>query len=170
MNPEVVDNNKEINARSITTFFNAISSIKNFNQQLPRIQMIGEGSVGPETASLFTLFINNQLDKIISPEDIMTKDEVHVLSSLKNSVGEGDNFRADLSSIIATRVINYCLTYAENNSIDQKMIDRLVKLVTDCESFTTDLKYYMIKEIINGNKSKFAKLMHNPTVVKMAVK
>ena len=50
------------------------------------------------------------------------------------------------------------------------MIDRIIKLTTDCESFTDDLKYYMVKEILNGNKSKFSKLMLNSQVVKMAVK
>jgi hypothetical protein len=168
MNPEVIG--KAVNPRSITTFFNAISSIPKFEDQLGLIQMIGEGSIGAETASMFSLFINNQLDKIISPEDIMTKDEAYVKGALKNSIGEGDNFRADISSIITTRLINYCLTHAEKNSVDKVMIDRLIMLTTDCESITTDLKYYMIKEIVNGNKIKFSKLMMDPKVVTMAVK
>ena len=168
MNPEVIG--KAVNPRSITTFFNAISSIPKFEDQLGLIQMIGEGSIGAETASMFSLFINNQLDKIISPEDIMTKDEAYVKGALKNSIGEGDNFRADISSIITTRIINYCLTHAEKNSVDKAMTDRLIMLTTDCESITTDLKYYMIKEIVNGNKIKFSKLMMDPKVVTMAVK
>jgi len=49
------------------------------------------------------------------------------------------------------------------------MINRLVKLTTDCDAFTNDLRYYMIKEIVNGNKNKFAKLMMVNSVVKMAV-
>jgi hypothetical protein len=168
MNFEVIG--KAVNPRSITTFFNAISSIPKFEDQLGLIQMIGEGSIGAETASMFSLFINNQLDKIISPEDIMTKDEAYVKGALKNSIGEGDNFRADISSIITTRIINYCLTHAEKNSVDKAMTDRLIMLTTDCESITTDLKYYMIKEIVNGNKIKFSKLMMDPKVVTMAVK
>jgi hypothetical protein len=168
MNPEVIG--KAVNPRSITTFFNAISSIPKFEDQLGLIQMIGEGSIGAETAAMFSLFINNQLDKIISPEDIMTKDETYIKGALKNSIGEGDNFRADISSIITTRIINYCLTHAEKNSVDKAMTDRLIMLTTDCESITTDLKYYMIKEIVNGNKVKFSKLMLNANVVKMAVK
>jgi hypothetical protein len=50
------------------------------------------------------------------------------------------------------------------------MVKRLIKLTTDCDSFTDDLKYYIIKEVVNGNKLKFSKLMMDPTVVKMAVK
>jgi len=50
------------------------------------------------------------------------------------------------------------------------MINRLSIIATTCTSFTDDLKYYIIKELLNGNKSKFSKLMLNPTVAKMAIK
>jgi len=168
MNPELVT--QRINPRSITTFFNGISSIPKFEDNLPIIQMIGEGSVGVDFSSLFTMFINNKLDRIISPEDIMTKDEQYVMNALTNAVGQDNDFRADLSSVIATRVINYSLVHAANKPVNDPMINRLVKLTTDCKAFTDDLRYFMIKEIVNGNKVKFSKLMMNNSVVKMAVK
>ena len=168
MNPELVT--QRINPRSVTTFFNAISSIPKFEDNLPIIQMIGEGSVGADFSSMFTMFINNKLDRIISPEDIMTKDEQYVMNSLTAAVGQDDEFRADLSSVIATRVINYSMVHAATKPVPDAMINRLVKLTTDCKAFTDDLRYYMIKEIVNGNKLKFSKLMMNNNVVKMAVK
>ena len=168
MNPELVS--QRINPRMITTFFNSISSIQDFSKNLPIIQMIGEGSVGSDFASMFTMFINNKLDKIIGPKDIFEKDEQYVLNTLKSAIGEGDDFRADLSSVVATRIVNYGLTHAEKNPITKVMTDRIIKLTTDCDSFTDDLKYYIIKELINGNKVKFAPLMMNASVVKMSVK
>lgn len=167
MHPELVT--QRVNPRSITTFFNAISSIQKFDEELPLIQMIGEGSVGEDFSSMFTMFINNKLDKIISPKDILEKDEQYVMNTLVNAVGKDDDFRADISSVIATRVINYSLKLAENSSVGQPIIERLGKLATESEAFTDDLKYYMVKEIVNGNKVKFQKLMMNQKVVKMAV-
>lgn len=169
MNPEVVT--QRVNPRAITTFFNAISSIEKFEEQLPLIQMIGEGSVGAEFSSMFTMFINNKMDKIISPQDILTNtNESYVVGALNNAVGTGDDYRADISSIITTRIINYSLKHASEHAVSDTMINRLVKLTTDCDAFTNDLKYYMVKEILAGNKPKFARLMQNPLVVKMAVK
>ena len=168
MNPELVT--QRVNPRSVTTFFNAISSIPKFEDSLPIIQMIGEGSVGVDFSSMFTMFINNKLDRIISPEDIMTKDEQYVMNALTNAVGQDDDFRADISSVISTRIINYSLVHAETKPVADPMINRLVKLTTDCKAFTDDLRYFMIKEIVNGNKLKFSKLMMNNQVVKMAVK
>jgi nucleoside-triphosphatase THEP1 len=168
MHPELVT--QRINPRAITTFFNAISSIPKFESDLPLIQMIGEGSVGVDFSSMFTMFINNKLDRIISPADILTKDETYVLGSLTSAVGEDDDFRADISSVIATRIINYSLALADKTSINKPIIDRIAKLTTDCKAFTDDLRYYMVKEIVNGNKTKFSQLMMNQNVVKMAVK
>jgi hypothetical protein len=167
MHPESVT--QRINPRSVTTFFNAISSIPKFEDNLPLIQMIGEGSVGADFAALFVMFINNKLDRIISPVDTLTKDEAYVIGALRSAVGEGDDFRADISSVMATRLANYSLVYAKTNPISDDIVNRLVKLTTDCESFTNDLQYFLVKEIVNGNKSKFAKLMLNPGVVKMAI-
>jgi hypothetical protein len=167
MHPESVT--QRINPRSVTTFFNAISSIPKFEDNLPLIQMIGEGSVGADFAALFVMFINNKLDRIISPLDTLTKDETYVLTALRNAVGEGDDFRADIASVMATRLANFSLVYSKTNPITDDITNRLIKLTTDCESFTNDLRYFLVKEIVNGNKSKFAKLMLNPGVVKMAI-
>jgi nucleoside-triphosphatase THEP1 len=167
MHPELVT--QRVNPRSITTFFNGISSIPKFEDELPLVQMIGEGSVGSDFSSMFTMFINNKLDKMISPEDLLTKDEAYVKGALLGSVGEGDDFRADLASVIATRVINYALTVAEKGSVPKAMIDRLAKVTTEFDGFTNDLRYYMVKEIVNGNKVKFSALMADTAVVKMAI-
>jgi len=162
--------NQTVNARSVTTFFNAISSIKDFEKELPMIQMIGEGSVGPEFSTMFVLFINNRLDKLISPEEIMTNpSEESVMKQLRVSIGNGDTYRADIASLMTTRLINYNLHYAETNPITDKLNQRLIKICTDESVFTNDLKYLIVKKLTNGNKQKFNKLLLNPDLVDMAI-
>jgi len=168
MHPELIT--QRVNPRSVTTFFNSITSVEKFEQSLPLIQMIGEGSVGNEFSSMFTMFINNKLDKIISPKDILEKDEDYVLSSIRKTVGKDDEYRADLASIITTRLINYSLVHADKNPVAQPMLDRLTKIITDNELLTEDLNYVIIKELLNGNKTKFSKLMLNPKVMEMTAK
>ena len=168
MHPELVT--QKVNPRSITTFFNAISSIEKFEEQLPMIQMVGEGSVGLDFSSMFTMFINNKLDRIISPEDIMTKDTKYVFSSLKSMIGEDDEFRADISSVVSTRVVNYLVNFAKTNPISAQILKRVEELFIDCTSFTDDLKYFIVKEIVNANKQKFGKLMMNPKIANIIIK
>jgi hypothetical protein len=168
MHPELVT--QTTNARSITTFFNSISSIENFEQDLPLIQMIGEGSVGSEFATLFTTFINNKLDKLITPKDMLTNSSWEYVKGQMNAcVGKDDAYRADIASILALRFTNYAVHYSTDNTVDQKIIDRVTNFITDKDIFTNDLKYALIKGILNGSK-KFTKLMLNANIAAIAVK
>ena len=166
--PELVSTNT--NSRSITTFFNSISSLNSFDSELGLIQMIGEGSVGPEFTTMFTMFINNKLDKIISPETIMTHEsEEYVLNTLKGIIGKGDKYRADLASILSTRIVNFSSYYAKNNKVEKLYIDRLAFLMNE-ELFAMDLKYKIIKTIYNNNPSAFKSLMLNKTLIQFLTK
>lgn len=169
MHPELIST--KTNPRSITTFFNCISSIPDFSKELALVQMIGEGSVGPEFSTMFTTFIHNKLDKLVTPKDILLHDnESFIIGELRNCIGRGNDYRADIASVLTTRLINFTVNYSEKNTIHQKTIDRLIKLATDQETLTDDLKYVLVKKVLNGNKQKFQKLMADPEVMKMAMK
>ena len=166
--PELVSTN--INSRSITTFFNSISSLSSFDSSLYLIQMIGEGSVGPEFTTMFTMFINNKLDKIISPETILNHEsEEYILNTLKGIIGKDKDYRADLASILSTRIINYSLFYSKNNKIEKPFINRLSFLINE-ELFAVDLKYNIVKSIYNGNSSAFRLLMLDKVLIKFLSK
>lgn len=167
MHPELVT--KEINSRSVSMFFNSISSIKSFEDQLPLIQMIGEGSVGSEFSTLFTMFINNKLDKMISPENIMSQDEQYVLNTLKGLVGKDKAYRADIAATLGTRVSNYLEYFAKENAIEKPLIERISKIVTE-KIFATDVCYNMVKSIYNSNPNKFKLMMLNKELVKYITK
>ena len=168
LHPELVT--QETNARSITAFFNSISSIEKFEDELTLIQMIGEGSVGDAFASMFTTFINNKLDKLVTPKDLLTHDsEQHILGELRSCIGEGESYRADIASTLATRLANYSVVYSKENTVNQKITDRLIALCTK-DYFTDDLKYLVVRTIFNGNKQKFNKMMMNPDIIKMTIK
>jgi hypothetical protein len=168
LHPELVT--QETNARSITTFFNSISSFEKFEDNLSLIQMIGEGSVGDAFASMFTTFINNKLDKLVSPKDLLThENESYILGELRSCIGQDDTYRADIAATLATRLGNYAVVYSKDNTIGAKQTDRLKSLATK-DYFTNDLKYLIIRTIFNGNKSKFNKLMMIPEIIKITMK
>ena len=168
LHPELVT--QETNARSITTFVNAISSFDSFEDNLSMIQMIGEGSVGDAFASMFTTFINNKLYKLVTPKDLLTHEsEQYILNELRSCIGKDDTYRADIASTLATRLGNFSVVYSQDNTINQKVTDRLKALCTK-DYFTNDLKYLIVRTIFNGNKKKFNKLMMIPEIVQMTMK
>jgi hypothetical protein len=167
MHPELVT--KNVNSRSVSMFFNSISSVKNFEESLPLIQMIGEGSVGSEFSTLFTMFINNKLDKMISPENIISQDEKYVMNTIKSLVGKDKDYRADIASTLGIRIANYLEYFAKENPIEKPIIERVTKIVTE-KVFATDVSYNMIKSIYNSNPGKFKLMMLNKDLVKYITK
>jgi hypothetical protein len=167
MHPELVT--KEVNSRSVSMFFNSISSVKNFEESLPLIQMIGEGSVGSEFSTLFTMFINNKLDKMISPENIINQDEKYVMNTIKGLVGKDKEYRADIASTLGTRISNYLEYFSKDNPIEKPIIERITKIITE-KVFATDVSYNMVKSIYNSNPNKFKLMMLNKDLVKYITK
>ena len=167
LNSEIVT--KKVNPRSLVTFFNSISSLTDFNASLDMIQMIGEGSIGPEATHMFVSFINNKLDKLVTPEYIMTKDFDDVTKTLKKLCGETNlgSYRADIASVLSTRVINYSLTYAKDNEIKKSYLDRIEELVLE-ELFGPDLSYYLVKTVFAGN-AKFKTLAARKELTKHVI-
>lgn len=169
MHPEIVKG--AVNPRSLTNFFNSISSMTEFENKLPMIQNLGEGSIGPTATLLFTTFINNRMDKWMMPVDIMThKDDQLVIDTLKEMFGSNNDYRADIASVLTTRLINFALYYAESNPITPEIIDRLTLLVKENGVFTDDLKYVLVKKILNGNKQKFQKLIADNTIQELVTR
>lgn len=169
MHPELI--NKRVNARSAVMFFNSLASITNFEDKLALITMIGEGSVGAEFANMFAMFINNKLDKIISPEDILFhKDKTWVINQLQSLTGsKTDKYRADIASTIATRIINYSLFFAKTNKVDNTLISRIGELVRS-GIFQNDICYNIVKMIYNGNMEKFKAITLDKDLVKYILK
>lgn len=168
MHPELVS--KKVNSRSIVMFFNSISSIESFENSLGLIQMIGEGSVGPEFASMFTMFINNKLDKLVDVKKVLfDSNEENALKMFKSNIGSEDNYRADIASTLTTRLINNVVYFAKDNKVEKSLIDRLGKIVTE-DILNNDLKYHLVKSIYGADQKKFAALALNKDLVKYILK
>lgn len=170
MHPELINEEKGINARSVTTFFNSITSVKDFDKDLPLISLIGEGCVGPEFTQMFCTFIGNKLDKLIHPREILTGEWKEVKRELLDITNVGGVERKDIASVIATRIINYTVFFASKEAVTQKIKDRIIEVCTDNDLFTTDLRYFIIKAIVNADKQQFQSLMMHKGIVDMAIR
>jgi hypothetical protein len=153
MNPEIVkDETPEVNARSITLYFNSISSIPVFENNLELIQLLGEGSLGPEITATFTAFIHNKLDKLISTQEILDVDTDFdkVEKAIKKVVKSGAKYRADIAFVLTTRLLNYIQFSMTNDDITPDVVDRLKDLIK-CEVLGSDLKFVMGRKLTNLN-------------------
>lgn len=168
-NPEIV--NSRVNPRSLTTFFNAISMFNDFIGNLPRIQQIAEGSIGPDAGVMFTTFINQKLDQLTAPKDILLKGTTQdMIEHLKSVINEDGNYRADIAMVFSSRLVNFTIDYAKDNPIPKDVVDRVIAIIKADDVFTNDLKYHIVKKINAGAKKKFETMLRDVDIQEMATK
>jgi len=166
MNKELIsDDNPEINARSSTMFFDTISSLPNFNNDLELIQLIGEGSLGTEATTMFTAFIHNKMDQLISVEEILDPETEwkDIEKRIKDSVKGAGQYRADIAFIIGTRLLNHLQFNVKSDEIDDVLLKRLEQVICT-EAYGSDLKFVLGRKITNLD-GKYAALLMTDAVV-----
>jgi hypothetical protein len=161
----IKDENPHVNPRSLVKFYNSLRTIKDFDKSLALIQNIGEGAVGPEVTTMFTSFIHNKLDKMISPTEILDTNVAFDTIKLKvvDLIKTDEDYRADLGYVLTTRLINHMVHNVETKDITTKFIERVKDLITS-EVLGSDLKFVLAKKVINTN-NKYNVLMLEDSVI-----
>lgn len=148
-----------MNARSYTMFANLIAGISNWDtpNNLARILQLASGCFNDKddiVGGLFTSFINNKLDKLISPEDLLLGDWDTVYKKAKSCVYDDDKkYRPAIASLLQTRLLNYCMYYfTQEGSKTELVVDRIIKYIEtekDTKIFDEDILYNIIR-VLHG--------------------
>ena len=162
--------------RSYVTFVKAISSIKDWKKDLALILLISKGCFDDKdnaVGTIFTTFVKNGYDKLISPKDVFMQGWDTVQGKLKKAIyGEGDdfsNYNAAIASMMSTRLVNWLNVYFNTKGYESKpIVERLTELFNS-HLFSEDLMFHIIKTSISNHPQQLAKLMQNPEITQKIV-
>ena len=139
-------NNKTINPRSYVTFCNAISGIPDWSsaESLGLILNIAKGCFDDKDniiGHLFTSFIANKLDKLISPEDMLLKPWNDIEPKIRSCVYDASGkYRPDIAAVLHTRLLNYSMYYfKQTGSKTDTVQNRLIELIEASKDKSTML-------------------------------
>lgn len=174
--PEIFDkkgNKQEVNGRSYVTFANAISGIDDWSQSknLGMILNIASGCFDSDdniVGNLFTTFIANKLDKLISPEDMLYKDWEELQKEMESQVYDGANYRPDIAATLSLRFLNYIEYQFKKGGTKSDVAVRRIIDFLDCEKtlLAEDLLFSLVKTLHKNFPTRCAKLLMNPKVIK----
>ncbi|MDX2302386.1 MAG: AAA family ATPase [Microscillaceae bacterium] len=94
--------------RTLVQFFENISHIPDLKKNLGLVKTLADACLDENTVTSFMAFINNDLSKLITPEEIINAQDFdkEVYQVIKALV-EQKTKRVDIISVITTRLINY---------------------------------------------------------------
>ena len=158
-----------MNARSYTMFSKIIGGISDWQkpESLAMIMQMASGCFTDKdniVGSLFTTFIANKLDKLISPEDMLLEKWDTVESKIKKCVyDDHGNYKPAIASILHTRLLNYSQYYFDQkNSKTDVVYNRLMEILNNKDMlFDEDLVFNIIRTLCTKYKQRTNKWMLN---------
>lgn len=168
-----------VNPRSLVTFFNTISGLKDFDSadSLYKIMLIAKGCFTSKenvVGNLFTMFINNRLHQLIQPEDMLFDKWDTVSKKLDKCIYSGENgsYRADIGATLTTRFINYIQNYFDTDKdADTTVVcNRILEIINNDKTLLAeDLVFNLIRNLVGKYPTRTNKLLMNPKVMEKII-
>lgn len=168
---------QKVNPRSYVTFANAISGINDWSdaKSLAMILNISKGCFTDKDniiGHLFTTFVANKLDKLISPEDILLKPWSTIKTQIKSCVYDASGkYRPDIASVLHTRLLNYSVYYFNQKGSKTDVVqDRILELINapkekdGVKLFDEDLIFNIIRQLMKQFPTRTNKFMLNKDI------
>lgn len=159
--PELV-NGRRTTPRSLVQFFNSLRHIDDLRSRLGLVRLLGDAALDPETTQAFLSFVNLNLDRLPTPEEILGADDFDAIARrLDRLVHEGDTKRLDILSVVVTRLSNYLLARtAEPTEAELANLQRFLLL----DLLPNDLRLAMAQELTQSKRPGLMKLYAVPEV------
>ena len=161
--PEIVTG-RRTTPRSLVQFFDAFKNIENLKENLDLVKMLGDGCLESSTTVAFITFVNMEMDKIVSPEEILNATDFKVVEKRISLLVEGQTKRLDILSVIITRLTNHLLL--GKNDLNDKQFEQLKKFIL-LPLIPNDLRLAMAQDIIKSEKKSMKKLYAVPEIGKL---
>ena len=119
---------------------------------------------------MFTNFIANKLDKLVTPENMLFKDWDDVSKEIYACVYDNNGiYHPEIAAVLHTRLLNYSIVYlSKTGSKTQPVIDRLTELAIQSKEpqklFSEDLLFSIIKTLVAKFPNRLNKMLFNPAI------
>ena len=175
---ELMDKGKtkttKVNARNYTMFINTISGIKDWSssENLAFILQLASGCFLDDKENvvghLFSTFIANKLDKLPTPDTLVTQKWDTLGPKLEALLYESGRYRPDLAAILSTRFCNYSLTLFEKKGTKtDPIVNRILEIIDNPTIlFSEDLIFNLIKTLHKKYPARCNKMLMNPKIIK----
>lgn len=158
-----VDENGEVikkgNLRIWSKFFHAVSGLSNnLSDNWNTVFLLGQNSLPVEHLLMLNKFIEDKLDKLPTPEQLINCKPQDALDHLKSVVGVGSKKRVDISSILSRRIMNY--TLVNHKKFNKDMVNTYAEIM-ESDYMSPDLVLLSVKK----TTKLFPELIKRPKLI-----
>ncbi len=162
--PEIVSGERTT-PRTLVQFFETITHISDLSTNLGLVKILADSCLDENTVTAFITFINNDLGKLITPEQICNAKnfEREVVAYLKR-VAVKDTIRVDILATICTRMVNYLtINQIKPNKAQLDNIKSFVKI----DFLPNDIRLTMAQDLVSSKNRFLKSIMADAAIGKM---
>jgi len=135
---------KKGNLRIWSKFFHAVSGLSNnLSDNWDTVFLLGQNSLPVEHLLMLNKFIEDKLDKLPTPQQLLKMKAEDAVKELKSVIGAGSKKRVDISSILSRRIMNY--TIVNHKDFTKDMVDVYAEIM-ESEYMSPDLVLLSVKK------------------------
>ena len=150
---------KKGNLRIWSKFFHAVSGLSNnLSDNWGTVFLLGQNSLPVEHLLMLNKFIEDKLDQIPTPEQLLNSQPEDAIKALKSVVGSGSKKRIDISSILSRRIMNY--TLVNHKKFNKDMVNTYAEIM-ESEYMSPDLVLLSVKK----TTKLFPQLISRPKLI-----
>ena len=150
---------KKGNLRIWSKFFHAVSGLSNnLSDNWNTVFLLGQNSLPVEHLLMLHKFIEDKLDKIPTPEELLNSKPEDAIKALKAVIGSGSKKRIDISSILSRRIMNY--TLVNHKKFNKDMVNTYAEIM-ESEYMSPDLVLLSVKK----TTKLFPQLISRPKLI-----
>ena len=166
--PELLEQKKDqgisasgnVTPRMMDKFFSLVSTIEDFENNLDKIALFGDISVGKHITGQLINFVNKKLDKLPSVEKLLKEYDLATAKTqltivCGDSESDSGNWKGATAAILTTRLFNYVRHH--NKKLSKDNIKQYLELILH-PSFSVDQKFLMVKQTVSCG-SNFATIL-----------
>jgi hypothetical protein len=162
--PEMADG-KLTNPRTLTSFFAHTKQIVDLKKSINHVHIIASSLLDRETTGAFATFVQGELNKLVTPEEIInSKDFTIIEKKIRSLCLTSSNIRIDILSAMTTRMLIYLKDENYSNSDFSNLLNFLLM-----DFLPNDLRTAFHLDLIGLKDSKINKLLANKTLTKLLV-
>ncbi len=159
--PELI-NGRRTTPRSLVQFFNSLRGIEDLRENMPLVSLLAEAALDTETAQAFLSFVQLNMDKLPTPDDILlTTPFEAVARRLERLIDEGQTKRLDILSVLVTRLTNYLLARRQPLTDDELENLRAFLLLP---LLPNDLRLAMAQELASAKRPDLSRIYADPQI------
>lgn len=165
--PEVVTGERTT-PRTLVQFFEAIAPIEDLRANLGLVQLLADSSLDANTVASFISFVNNNLSKLIRPEEILAAEdfEQEVVVPLREVVIQ-ETLRVDILATLCTRLTNHLIL---NNLRPDKTALNNIKNFIKLDFIPNDIRLSMAQDLVASQNPSLKMIMGDPKISQLLLK